>query len=989
MNQTRHVALWVTALLALGSTASARTQSATGTIDGHVVDQSGAVLPGVVITLHQPATGAERTVISDETGGFRLPLLPIGVYDLTATLAGFDPKRETDIRLMIGQIVTQRIELRVAGITQTVNVSGSRPLLERSRTHASATVDEIAVQHLPVNGRNFLDAALLTAGVTRDVRAGDLSFAGQRGTLNSLIVDGADNNNTFAGQTLGRTGSGRAPYQFSQDAVQEFQINANAYAAEYGRAGGGVINVVTRSGTNRWHGSLFEFYRDKALNATNAITLQNGLPKSPYHYHQFGGTVGGPLRANRDFFFFNYDGQRNTQPNDVVLSIPSGTPSDLLTLAGIETLRDLSQSWTRRLDQDVVLIKTDHQLTGGSRLTLRYNHQDFTGIGFENGGIQNSFEHSGDSLTRTRTLNASWTSVSRRNLANQLRVQYARDEAAGTANSAAPEAVIRQGGTLVLLIGRNNFSPRATVVDRVQVADTLVWMRGAHTVKTGVDLQFDRIENFFPGFFGGQYLFQSIASYARGRPDGPGEMYRQSFPGDDTTGPYTRPDARDYSVFAQDQWQLSPEVTLNLGLRYDLMQIAAPPVRNPDAHLAAAGIDTSRLDADVNNWGPRLGVAWSPRARQFVVRGGAGLFYGRTPAILPTTTHSQNGVNVVSLTLTGSAVPTYPQQFSQVPVAGAALRPGIYYVDEDFANPRTTQANAAVEWQLGRQTTLALTYLFVDGRQLPRSVDRNLGSLGQRTFTIAGASDTVSYPFFAAADRPFQNFTRVIAHESNAMSRYHGMTVDLHRRFDGSAQLRVAYTLGKVVDTVPDATAVAPGVDDVKFVSNPIDFEADRAVGQNDQPHRLVVSGLFTTDRVARSVAGVSGALARGWWVSGIITAQSGLPYSARVGAVDLNNDGNNLNDLAPGTRRNAFRLPAIVTVDARIARTLPVKGRAQAQIIWEAFNLFNRANINGVDQNYYTVSVPTLTLEPNARFGQPRSSAGERIMQLAARITF
>jgi hypothetical protein len=247
----------------------------------------------------------------------------------------------------------------------------------------------------------------------------------------------------------------------------------------------------------------------------------------------------------------------------------------------------------------------------------------------------------------------------------------------------------------------------------------------------------------------------------------------------------------------------------------------------------------------------------------------------------------------------------------------------------------------------------------------------------------------VSYPFFAAADRPFQNFTRVIAHESNAVSRYHGMTVDLHRRFDGSAQFRVAYTLGKVVDTVPDATAVAPGVDDVKFASDPIDFEVDRAVGQNDQPHRLVVSGLFTTDRVARSVAGVSGALARGWWVSGIITAQSGLPYSARVGAVDLNNDGNNLNDLAPGTRRNAFRLPAIVTVDARIARTLPVKGRAQAQIIWEAFNLFNRANINGVDQNYYTVSVPTLTLEPNARFGQPRSSAGERIMQLAARITF
>jgi hypothetical protein len=188
-------------------------------------------------------------------------LLPVGVYDLTATLAGFDPERETALRRTVGQTITLRVQFRVAGLTQTVAVTGARPLLERSRSHVSAKVGEIAVQNLPVNGRNFLDFTLLTSGVTRDVRAGDLSFAGQRGTLNSLIVDGADHNNTFSGQTLGRTGSGRAPYQFSQDAVQEFQINANAYAAEYGRAGGDVINVVAKSGSNGWHGSLFQFCR--------------------------------------------------------------------------------------------------------------------------------------------------------------------------------------------------------------------------------------------------------------------------------------------------------------------------------------------------------------------------------------------------------------------------------------------------------------------------------------------------------------------------------------------------------------------------------------------------------------------------------------------------------------------------------------------------------------------------------------------------------
>src|SRR5205823_5855559 len=167
----------------------------------------------------------------------------------------------------------------------------------------------------------------LTPGVTLDVRGGDISFAGQRGTLNSLIVDGSDNNNTFFGQSIGRTGSGRAPYQFSQDAVQEFQVNANAYSAEYGRAGGAVINVVTKSGTNDFHGTAFEFFRDKGLNANDYINVLNNRVKGPYHFNQFGASLGGPVMPDRLFFFANYDGQRNTQPNAVILNT-AGLPTD-------------------------------------------------------------------------------------------------------------------------------------------------------------------------------------------------------------------------------------------------------------------------------------------------------------------------------------------------------------------------------------------------------------------------------------------------------------------------------------------------------------------------------------------------------------------------------------------------------------------------------------------------------------------------------------
>ena len=924
-------------------------------------------MPGVTVTVVQTATGLTRTAVSDGNGFFRIPLLPVGVYDVTGELSGFTSRKIPELMLTVGQTVTLRIQMAVSGVAETVNVSGGTPIIETSRSQVSSTITEASVQNLPVNGRNFIDFALLTPGVTRDVRTGDISFAGQRGTLNSLVVDGADNNNTFFGQTVGRTGSGRAPYQFSQDAVKEFQVNSNSFAAEYGRAGGAVINVVTKSGTNDLRGSIFEFYRDKALNANNAINELNNRPKSPYHYNQFGGTLGGPIRPNRDFFFFNYDGQRNTQPNVVFLNLPTNTPGDAATQAGIARLQPLAESWNRKLDQDVFLIKTDHELNDTNRLSFRYNQQNFTGEGFENGGAQNALEHTGASLVKTNTFNASWTSIYGTTIFNEVKFQLARDKEPGLANSANPEGVVQESGTTVLTIGRNNFSPRETTIKRWQVADTATWLRGQHKFKGGFDFQFDDILNNFPGFFSGSYTFRTLASFAGGRPSGANEFYQQNFQGPGTTGPETHPNIREYSFFAQDEWRPRIDVTVNMGLRYDLMKTDPPPVRNPDAQLAAADIDTSRLDADANNWGPRLGVAWSPPSGKYAVRGGWGLFYGRTPSIMLGTAHSNNGINIVSLTFTGDAVPTYPNAFSQIPTVGTAARPSIFYIDRDFANSRVMQANLAVEWEVHRNTSLTVTYLFVDGADLPRSIDRNLGTASSRTFTVAGSGETFPYHFFGP-DRSFANFTRVIGFESTAESRYNGLTLELNRRLSNHLQYRAAYTLGKVEDTVPDATAVVPGNagDDVKYASNPANFDADRTAGNNDQRHRLVLSGIYDTNGFAGR-QGFLGTLVRNWSFSVILTAQSGQPYTARVGAVDLNGDGNTRNDIAPGTVRNQFRLPSIVTFDPRIAREIPM-GPARLQLIWEAFNLFNRDNISSVDATYYSVAGTTLTQDDDLR---------------------
>ena len=330
------------------------------------------------------------------------------------------------------------------------------------------------MQNLPVNGRNFIDFALLTPGVTRDVRTGDISFAGQRGTLNSLVVDGADNNNTFFGQTAGRTGSGRAPYQFSQDAVKEFQVNSNSFSAEYGRAGGAVINVVTKSGTNELHGSAFEFYRDKALNANNAINELNNRPKSPYHYNQFGGTLGGPIRREPRLLLRQL--RRPAQhAAERRLPEPAGEHADRPGDAG----RDRAAAAARRRAGSASSIRTSScqdrpraergQPPRRSATTIRTSPARAS----RTAAPQNALEHTGASLVKTRTFNASWTEHRQRDAVQRAQVPVRARQGAGRGEQRQPRsASSSRAGTTVLTIGRNNFSPRETTIKRWQVADT-------------------------------------------------------------------------------------------------------------------------------------------------------------------------------------------------------------------------------------------------------------------------------------------------------------------------------------------------------------------------------------------------------------------------------------------------------------------------------------------------------------------------------------
>ncbi|HMA17773.1 MAG TPA: TonB-dependent receptor, partial [Thermoanaerobaculia bacterium] len=580
-------------------------------------------------------------------------------------------------------------------------------------------------------------------------------------------------------------------------------------------------------------------------------------------------------------------------------------------------------------------------------------------------------------------------------LFNELRGQYAKDSEPGTANSANPEATIRQGGALVLTIGRTSFSPRETTIKRWQFADTATLLFGNHTLKGGFDYNQDDIFNLFVGNFSGAYTFASIASFQRGVPNGAGERYVQAFAGPGTTGGVTHPDLKDYSGFVEDEWRITPALTLNLGLRYDFQDVARGDVRNPDPQLAAAGLDTRTVPDDTDNWAPRLGIAWDVgRDGRTLVRGGYGIFYGRTTGIMIGTAHSNNGINVQTITFTGSQVPTYPNTFASIPSGAAIPKPTIFVFEPDFQNPKVQQASVGIDRAISNDFGVALSYLYVKGEDLPRSTDINLGPASIVDVPIVG-NGTVPVKRYGTP-RPFANFDRVIQFQSSAESEYNGLTLEFVKRYSHGWQARLAYTLGKVTDTKPDATAVVPqGSDDNKYISDPLDFGVDDATGDLDARHRVVLSGVWDLGDASGIRNGFARFLASGWVFSGVFIVQSGQPYSALVNG-DLNGDGNTRNDRAPGFERNSFRLPTQVSFNPRIAKRIPI-GPVSLELIGEAFNLFNRTNLIGVQQNYYTFANGQLSRV--ATFGTPcagslpctavNASTGARTYQLAAKVTF
>ncbi|MFN2595584.1 MAG: TonB-dependent receptor domain-containing protein [Pyrinomonadaceae bacterium] len=612
-----------------------------------------------------------------------------------------------------------------------------------------------------------------------------------------------------------------------------------------------------------------------------------------------------------------------------------------------------------------------------NQLSLRYNHQGFTGKNNENNGTLSAEEHSGDSLVKSDTFSGTLISTLTRSLVNEFRFQLARDKEPGEANSDAPEAVINTGGGN-LNIGRNNFSPRETTIKRVQFINNVSYLRGRHNMKFGVDFNFDRIFNFFPGLFSGSYTFPSYAAFAANTPS----AYTQNFAGANTTGGTTKPNLSEYATYAQDDLKVTPKLTLNLGVRYDYEAMACPPVRNTDPLLLSNGIDTARCPKDKNNFAPRFGFSYAPDERT-VVRGGFGLYYGITPAIVLGTVHSQNGINVTGVNLNAAQIASaglrYPNLLS-APPAGTSANPNLFVFANDYVNPYVEQGRVGVERQIFGKTSLSATYLYYHGVHLTRTRDINL--FPPTAFARTGP-DGVTYTFlrFASA-RPISratgtSYNRISIFESAAHSLYNGLAIQAAQRFTRGFQFIAAYTLSKAKDDRPDQTIVVVGADDAKIVENQLDPEADFARSDTDIRHRFVFSPVYEWGRVKWTDSPVVVAIFSDFTVSGIAQFQSGTPYSALV-AGDPNNDGNRANDRLPGTARNQFTTPSVYQFDVRLTRAIPLREQMRVRLILEAFNLFNRSNVatvNNIFFNYSGGSAGVLTAPSFiTAFGTPRS---------------
>ncbi len=677
-------------------TASGWAQTAAlGNISGVVRDAAGSVVPSAAVTVINVGTGAKKDLTTDTDGHYTATFLQPGTYEVVISSSGFGRVDQKNVEVTVGNTNTVDATLPAASVTSEVTVTTDQVLVDADRVDQSQVVGEQLVNNLPVNGRRFDNFVLLTPNVAPDGNTGLLSFRGISGLYNANLVDGANNNQAFFSEARGRAIG--APYVFPVDAIKEFQSASSGYSAEFGQAAGGVINAITKSGTNSFHGDAYEYYRTPGFNALDALTKYNGITQKnallltqPIKVqHQFGVSVGGPILKDKLFFHAVYDGYRRVNPISYLSTYNTNTQSinDLVALCDGRTSNYLTRGTTiypsvipnisqaqcaaavtfvnskllgtfaRNTTQDIYLPRLDYQATSKTHLSASSLFEDLK----QPDGYNSSTTVSNGSVTQNGAINfherflfANAETALSATSANVVHFQWSRDlETAGT-NTGGPALNL----TNLFAYGETSALPRGAFPDehRWQITDIYSRTVGRHTAKIGVDVNLihEQIANLFGG--DGSFSYSNstaefnFASWIQDVYQVNGGKHYNSF--SQTYDPITHVGADDFwnkdlDIFIQDDWKATPKLLLSLGARYDVQLVPQPDMPNTRNPIAAAA--TSTINTDYHMAAPRFGFSWNPQEGT-VVRGGYGLFFGLTSNSLWYTLRRENGV--------------YQQQFS-------------------------------------------------------------------------------------------------------------------------------------------------------------------------------------------------------------------------------------------------------------------------------------------------------------------------------------
>lgn len=877
MKRTLFALFVLTLISTLAPAGFAQSQSTGGAIGGFVSDETGAVIPGVAIEARNTETNLLRTSITDENGRYNLPALPVGIYTVSASLSGFATAVVENVELRVGARLRVSFSMKVASVAETITVGTEAPLIETTRTTFTTEINTRSLTNLPIVARNFESFVFLTPGTLQAGR-NTQSIGGGKGINSNYTLDGADRNNPFFG---GQVGGDRPPFSVSLEAIKEFIVLNNGYNAEFGRSAGGLVNVVTKSGTNEFHGGAWYHLLHKELVRKDET---RPAPLVPVGWRQqVGGDLGGPIVKDKLFFYGNTDIQRRIVPlviawrstRDIAAGLGS---SDANTRSAAQYLIGLQKTITGTDHLRSHLGRVDWNASTNNTIFARFNSHRSEQANGTHGFprvIETAETAFGSELDRSYNTVAQWNWIMTPRAVNEFRMNYSWEDRPRVQNP-IPGAATRNGlanGTQIEItgitgsragLGAVRFLPIPETDTRTQFTDSVSYTAGRHDLKFGGDYNSSHVNQVFRSNARGRVTYASFADFVRGVPT----RIEQSFiPGVLDTRMH------EIAFFAQDSWKVNRDFTLNWGIRWEGQINPKSSVPNPDFLK-----QTERIPNDMRQWAPRLGFAWNVNDKA-VVRLMSGLFYSRTPMLLMSAPINENGdarkgTSLVIANCATSSIPC-PRPFSPpnyggpyeipfdrfpgtLPATGTIAGGDVRMIDPNFKNSRTLRIGPSFEYEILPDTSLSVQYTYTFTTHLQRLRDVNLFPA-----TVNAASGR---PIYSRAARPYPFANFVVQTESSASARYNAVTVAVNRRFNNGFQAQGFYTYGRNFghdDNERDASA--------RNNIDPMNLNLDWGRSNLDVRHNIVSNSVWSLP----------------WDIQAslILTGRSGLPWNATTGS--------------------------------------------------------------------------------------------------------